>query len=163
MALLFDRGPRGDLLTIGDVGDARYEEVNILPLAKASGANFGWSAFEGPVRFKPGVKRSRTVEPVYSYPHNPRCSVVGGYIIRDPRLSRIQGREVVGRYIFGDFCSQRLFAFTPRPDKVGRERSFRFKIPGVTSFAEDREGRIYVLTFQGPVYRLDPDRKKIEQ
>ncbi len=158
----FDRGPRGDLLTIGDVGDAAYEEVNILPLAKARGANFGWSAFEGPVRVKRGVKRSRTVEPVYSYPHNPRCSIVGGYIIRDPRLSRIQGREVIGRYIFGDFCSQRLFAFTPRPDKVGRERSFRFKLPGVTSFAEDREGRIYVLTYPGKIYRLDPDRKKIE-
>ncbi len=159
----FDRGPRGDLLTVGDVGDASYEEVNILPLAKANGANFGWSAFEGPVRFKPGgVKQSRTVEPVYSYPHNPRCSIVGGYIIRDPRLSRIQGREVIGRYIFGDFCSQRLFAFTPQVDKVGRERSFRFKIPGVTSFAEDREGRIYVLTFQGNIYRLDPDRKKID-
>jgi hypothetical protein len=108
------------------------------------------------------VKRSRTVEPVYSYPHNPRCSVVGGHIIRDPRLSRIQGREVIGRYIFGDFCSQRLFAFTPKADKVGRERSFRFKLPGVTSFAEDREGRIYVLTFQGAIYRLDPARKKIE-
>ena len=159
----FDRGPRGDLLTIGDVGDASYEEINILPLAKARGANFGWSAFEGPVRFKPGVKRSRTVEPVYSYPHNPRCSVVGGYIVRDPRLSRIQGREVIGRYIFGDFCSQRLFAFTPKADKVGRERSFRFKIPGVTSFAEDREGRIYVLTFQGTIYRIDPARKRIEQ
>ena len=106
------------------------------------------------MRFKPGVKRSRTVQPVYSYPHNPRCSIVGGYIIRDPRLSRIQGREVIGRYIFGDFCSQRLFAFTPRVDKVGQERSFRFKIPGVTSFAEDREGRIYVLTFAGQ--RLPP-------
>lgn len=158
----FDRGPRGDLLTIGDVGDARYEEINILPLAKARGANFGWSAFEGPVRFKPGVKRSRTVEPVYFYPHNPRCSVIGGYIVRDPRLSRIQGREVIGRYIFGDFCSQRLFAFTPRADKVGQERSFRFKIPGVTSFAEDREGRIYVLTLGGKIYRLDPARKKVE-
>lgn len=158
----FDRGPRGDLITIGDVGDQSYEEVNILPLAKARGANFGWSGFEGRVRFKPGLKRSRTVTPVYAYPHGRRCSVIGGYIVRDPRLSRIQGREIVGRYIFGDFCSQRLFAFTPRPDKVGRERSFRFKLPGVTSFAEDRAGRIYVLTYPGSVYRLDPERKEIE-
>ncbi len=158
----FDRGPLGDLITIGDVGDERFEEINILPLAKARGANFGWSAFEGPARFKRGLKKSRTVQPVYSYPQNRRCSVVGGYIVRDPRLSRIQGTEIVGRYIFGDFCSQRLFAFTPRPDKVGRERSFRFRIPGVTSFAEDRNGRIYVLTYDGPIYRLDADRKKIE-
>jgi len=158
----FDRSPTGDLLTIGDVGNDRFEEINILPLAKARGANFGWSKFEGKARFKQGLKRSRTVVPIYTYPHTRRCSVIGGYVVRDPRLSRIKGRELVGRYLFGDFCSRRLFAFRPRPDKAGRERSFRFTIPGLTSFAQDRAGRIYALTFSGPVYRLDPVRKRIE-
>jgi hypothetical protein len=112
------------------------------------------------VKLRGGVKRKRTVLPVYTYPHNGRrCSVTGGHIIRDPRLSRIKGREVVGSYIFGDFCSQRLFAFRLRPKGAGRVRSFRFKLPGVTSFAEDRAGRTYVLTYDGPVYRLDPARK----
>ena len=158
----FDQSPAGDLLTIGDVGDERYEEVNILPVGKARGANFGWPAYEGRAKLRGGVPRNRTVLPVYTYPHGRRCSVIGGHIVRDPRLSRIRGREIVGRYLFGDFCSQRLFAFRPRPDKVGRERSFRFELPGVTSFAEDRTGRIYVLTYAGAVYRIDPARKRIE-
>ena len=157
----FDRSATGDQLTIADVGNRRFEEVNVLPVAKARGANFGWSKFEGRSRFKRGLKRSRTVVPVYTYPHGRRCSVVGGYVVRDPRLSRIKGREIVGRYLFGDFCSTRLFAFRPRPGKAGRERSFRFRLPGVTSFGEDRAGRIYVLTYEGFVYRLDPGRKRV--
>ena len=158
----FDRGPTGDLLTIADVGNERFEEINALPLSKARGANFGWSHFEGEVRYRRGLKRSRTVLPVYTYEHGKRrCSVVGGYIVRDPRLSRIKGRELVGRYLYGDFCSKRLFAFRPLRGKAGRERSFRFELPGVTSFAEDRAGRVYVLSYEGPVYRLDPRRKRV--
>jgi glucose/arabinose dehydrogenase len=158
----FDRGPAGDLIAIGDVGDQDFEEINILPVNKAKGANFGWSAFEGRDRLKKGVARQNTVTPVYAYPHgSSRCSVIGGYVVRDPRLARISGREVVGRYLFADFCSRRLFAFRPRPGRAGRERSFRFQIPGVTSFGEDRAGRIYVLTYDGPVYRLGTSRKKV--
>jgi glucose/arabinose dehydrogenase len=156
----FDRAE--DRIAIGDVGDVRFEEVNILPLGKARGANFGWSAFEGNAPLKGGIPRGRTVKPTYAYSHGQRCSVVGGYVIRDPSLSRIKGREVVGRYIFGDFCAQRIFAFRPRGDKVGKERKLDFKLPGVTSFGEDRSGRIYILSYLGPVYRLDAERKKIE-
>jgi glucose/arabinose dehydrogenase len=161
----FDRG--SDALTIGDVGDESYEEVDILPMNKARGANFGWSSFEGPAPFKKNVPRSRTVEPIFSYGHNQhKCSIVGGFVVRDPRLSRIKGREIVGRYLFADFCGTRMFAFRPRGDKRGRVRSFRFDVPGVTSFGEDRKGRIYVLTYGdadgGFVYRLDPARKDID-
>jgi hypothetical protein len=159
----FDRSATGDLLTLADVGNDRFEEINILPLSKARGANFGWSHFEGWARFKRGLKRRRTVLPLYRYPTTRRrCSVVGGYVVRDPRLSRIKGREILGRYLFGDFCSKRLFAFRPRPRRAGQERSFRFEIPGVTSFAQDRSGRIYVLTYNGPIYRIDPARKRVE-
>ena len=159
----FDRSATGDRLTLADVGNDRFEEINILPLSKARGANFGWSHFEGWARFKPGLKRRRTVVPLYRYPTTRHsCSVVGGYVVRDPRLSRIKGREILGRYLYGDFCSRRLFAFRPRPRRAGQRRSFRFEIPGVTSFAQDRSGRIYVLTYNGPVYRIDPARKRVE-
>lgn len=157
----FDRG--SDALTIADVGDERVEEVNILPAAKARGANFGWSAFEGPLPVKKHVPRSRTVQPVFFYGHNPRkCSIVGGFIVRDPTLARIKGREVVGSYLFADFCGKSLFAFRPRGNKAGKLRSFRFKVRGVTSFGEDRKGHVYVLTYDGYVYRLDADRKPVE-
>jgi len=150
------------------VGDIRYEEINVLrPAAKARGANFGWSSFEGPAPLKKNVPRDRTVPPVFAYGHNGnKCAVVGGFIVRDPSLSRIKGREVVGRYLFADFCGKRMFAFRPRGDKPGRVRSFRFRLQGITSFGEDRKGRIYILTYGdrdgGYVYRLDARRKSVE-
>ncbi len=139
-------GPTGTI-AIGDVGNNRYEEVDLLPAPKARGANFGWSAYEGFAVFAGGVPRNRTVLPTIAYPHGPGCAVTGGYIVRDPRLARIRGRELVGRYLFGDYCSGKLYAFRPRPGRrPGKQRSFRFKVPFLTSFGQDEVGRIYVLT-----------------
>jgi glucose/arabinose dehydrogenase len=155
----FDRA-RG-LIAIGDVGDGRYEEVSILPLRKARGANFGWPGWEGNYEHQPGaIPRGRTIRPALAYPHGPGCAVTGGYVVRDPRLSRIAGREIVGRYLFGDFCTGRVFGFRYAPNGRGKERSFRFRVPALSSFAEDRSGRIYLISQNGPIYRLDPARKR---
>ena len=165
----FDRATGN--LTIGDVGDKRYEEINILPARKARGANFGWPGFEGNYELKPGlVPRNRTVRPVLAYAHGPGCAVTGGFVVRDPGLSRIAGREIIGRYIFGDYCSGRLFAFRNTPSGRGRERRFRFRLPSLSSFGEDRDGRIYLIQQIGParngaatpgaVYRLDSARRR---
>jgi glucose/arabinose dehydrogenase len=157
-------------IAIGDVGNEVYEEVNYLPLAKARGANFGWNAYEGETALSGSVPQERTVPPVLTYAHGRRnCAITGGYVVRDPRLSRIKGRDIIGRYIYGDYCSGRLFAFRPRPRGAGRRRSFKFRVPSLSSFAEDRAGRIYLLQqfgeprngkpTLGSVYRLDPGRK----
>ncbi|MGH2957873.1 MAG: PQQ-dependent sugar dehydrogenase [Solirubrobacterales bacterium] len=168
----FDRGTGA--ITIGDVGEERYEEVNYLPANKARGANFGWRAYEGFAPLSASVPKGRTVLPVLAYKHGPACAITGGHVIRDPRLSRIRGREVVGRYIYGDYCTGKLFAFRPRLDRpprkqAGKRRSFKFKVPSLSSFGEDNAGRIYLLQQFGPVrngrptpgavYRLDPARK----
>jgi hypothetical protein len=165
----FDRATGA--LAVADVGDVRFEEVTIVPARKARGANFGWSKYEANYRFKPGLPRSRMVPPLLAYPHGPGCAITGGYVVRDPRLARIAGREIVGRYIFGDYCTGRMFAFRITPKGRGRERSFRFRLPSLSSFAEDRDGRIYLLQQHGPprngkstrgiVYRLETDRKEI--
>src|SRR5262245_15649498 len=166
----FDR-PSGNV-AIGDVGDAEYEEVDVLPADAAGGANFGWSAYEGNARRKPGLPRRKTVRPTLAYPHGPGCAVTGGYVVRDPRLAHIRGRKLIGRYLYGDYCSGKLFAFRVRPDgKAGKRRSFRFKLPYLTSFAEDNHERLYLLTEHGkPVHgktrrgsvsRLVPRRKEV--
>jgi glucose/arabinose dehydrogenase len=168
----FSFDPATGSIAIGDVGDERFEEIDYLPVRKALGANFGWSAYEGNAPLKGNVKRRRTVAPVLAYAHGPSCAVTGGFVVRDPRLARIAGREVVGRYLYGDYCAGKLFAFRPRPGQpAGKRRSFRFKVPYLSSFGEDNAGRIYVLSqfgvsrdgkklTRGSVYRLDPRRKQ---
>jgi glucose/arabinose dehydrogenase len=168
----FGFDPPTHQIAIGDVGDERYEEIDILPADKASGANFGWSAYEGNAPLKANVPRNRTVRPTLAYPHSQGCAVTGGYFVRDPRLTHINGRKLVGRYLYGDYCSGKLFAFRVRRDgKAGKRRSFRFKVPFLTSFAEDNDHRLYLMTERGKtvhghatlgsVYRLVPNRKSV--
>jgi glucose/arabinose dehydrogenase len=163
----FDRPTK--TIAIGDVGNDRYEEIDYLPIAKSRGANFGWPAYEGFAAFRGGVPRRATVLPALAYPHHPGCAVNGGYVVRDPRLARIRGREIVGDYMFADYCTGKLYGFRPRLGRrAGKQRSFRFDIRYLSSLGVDNAGHIYVLTergvkqgSKGSVYRLVPFRNEI--
>jgi glucose/arabinose dehydrogenase len=163
----FDR-PTGTI-AVGDVGNDRYEEIDYLPIERSRGANFGWPAFEGFAAFRGGIPRRDTVLPALAYPHQPGCAVTGGYVVRDSRLARIRGREIVGDYMFADYCTGRLYGFRPRLGRrPGKQRSFRFGIRYLSSLGEDNSRQVYVLTergvkpgSKGSVYRLVPFRKEI--
>jgi glucose/arabinose dehydrogenase len=163
----FDRPT--ETIAIGDVGNDRYEEIDYLPIERSRGANFGWAAYEGFATFRGGIPRSATILPALAYPHQPGCAVTGGYVVRDRRLDRIRGREIVGDYMFADYCTGRLYGFRPRLGRrPGKQRSFRFGIRYLSSLGEDNSGQIYVLTERGPsgagkgsVFRLVPSRKEI--
>jgi glucose/arabinose dehydrogenase len=169
-AISFDRST--ETIAIGDVGNQRYEEVDLLPVRKSRGANFGWSAYEAFAPFKGGIPRRDTVLPAIAYRHAPGCAVAGGYIVRDSRLARIRGREIFGDYVFGDYCTGRVYGFRPRSGRrAGKQRSFRFEARYLTSIGKDNSGRIYVITARGrnhkgkpslgSVYRLVPHRKQV--
>jgi glucose/arabinose dehydrogenase len=156
----FDRATGA--MTIGDVGQDRFEEIDIVPAGKAKGANFGWSAYEGFGKLNGGVPRRKTVLPTLAYPHGPGCAITGGYVVRDPRLARIKGRELVGRYLFGDYCTGKLSSVRPGLGKGaggGRDHPIGLKVPELTSFGEDRAGHIYAVSQEGPVYRIAATRK----
>ncbi|MDA7980197.1 MAG: PQQ-dependent sugar dehydrogenase [Pirellulales bacterium] len=97
-------------LWIGDVGQQHREEVNIA----FSGSNHQWSYAEG------GLAREETylhgkrpdpfygveAPPVWDYPHlhGDNC-VIGGFVYRGSRFP-----ELVGKYIYGDNGSGRIWA-----------------------------------------------------
>ncbi len=147
----FDR--KTGVLTLGDVGQDFWEEINVISRRKARGANFGWSGFEGTAVFNRDQRRRGTVKPALVYLHGKRgCSVTGGYIVRDPNLP-----DLDGRYVYADFCAGELRSFDPRPGKRGKqEKRLGLSVPAPVSFGEDNEGRIYVVSLTGPVYRLEP-------
>lgn len=169
-AISFDRTL--GTIAIGDVGNERYEEIDLVPISKSRGANFGWSAYEAFAPFRGGLPRRDTVLPAIAYRHGPGCAVAGGYIVRDSRLARIRGREIFGDYVFGDYCTGRVYGFRPRAGRrAGKQRSFRFDARYLTSIGEDNARRIYLITERGPthkgkpslgsVYRLVPHRKEV--
>jgi glucose/arabinose dehydrogenase len=146
----FDR--KTDALSIGDVGQNEFEEIDYVGAGQGAGANFGWSAFEGDARFNDDQNAAGAIAPVLTYPlGDGTCAVTGGYVVRDFSL-----RSLYGRYIYGDFCAGLLRSFVPSPTGAKDDRLLGREVPMLSSFAEDLDGHIYATSLEGPVYRLDP-------
>jgi glucose/arabinose dehydrogenase len=139
-----------DAMSIGDVGQNEFEEVDLVPRGEGSGANFGWSAYEGFARFNEDQTASNAVPPVFVYSHDSGCSITGGYVVRDPGLP-----SLYGRYLYGDYCAGELHSFTARPGRRATDdRALGLTVPSLSSFGEDNAGHVYATSLEGPAYRL---------
>jgi glucose/arabinose dehydrogenase len=150
----------GERIAIADVGQNQFEELDYTTLAKASGANFGWDAFEGFSKYTDEnggtADPGDTVKPIFAYSHSRgggSCSIIGGYVIRDPRLGGLRGR-----YLYADFCDGRLRTLVPHLKRASDDRKLGPSVASPTSFGEDGQHRLYVTSLEGPVYRLVPRR-----
>jgi glucose/arabinose dehydrogenase len=148
-------GAGGPFISVGDAGQDRFEEVDYEPVSAASGANFGWDAFEG---FGPYTgDNSGTPDPggttkptlVYGTHADGNCTIIGGYVVRDKRLGGLRGR-----YLYSDFCAGNLRSFVPQLGGAEVDRPVGVHVDSPSSFGEDTRGRIYVCSLDGPVYRL---------
>jgi len=149
----FDRKTGG--LAVGDVGQNQIEEIDWSPAPqRGRGVNYGWRPFEGTRVNFPGETAVGAVPPVIQYSHgSDGCSVTGGYVIRDPRLTAL-----AGRYLYGDFCSGKLWTANMRSGRLAAKvrGTLAFKVPLLASFGEGADGRIYLVSLGGRVSRLDP-------
>jgi glucose/arabinose dehydrogenase len=140
-----------DALLIADVGQDSFEEVDYLPRGQQSGANLGWSAFEGTARFNDDQQAPGAVPPILTYGRDRGCSITGGYLVRDRRLANL-----FGRYIYGDFCLGELRSFIPALPRAKDDKALGTTVPALSSFGVDNAGRVYATSLEGPVYRIDP-------
>jgi len=160
--------PRTGAMAIADVGKGWEEEIDFAPQGQAAGRNYGWRVFEGfrkagrPLNFgdeeraAAAGKAPGAVFPVFSYKHPKTCaSITGGVFVRDLSL-----RGYAGRYLYGDYCSGRIYGIVLGVGSVHRSNlpAVRQPVPTLTSFGEDAAGHVYVCTQGGTVYRLSLDR-----
>jgi glucose/arabinose dehydrogenase len=148
----FDR--RKPILALADVGESRFEEVDYLRMGEARGANFGWPAFEGRARRSGGVSGNAHDRPMHVYSHSGgNCSITGGVTVRDGAM-----RSLRGRYIYADLCAGKLRSFRPRlrGNDSRDDRGLGLEVSDPVAFGEDRDGHVYVVSLDGPVYRLAP-------
>jgi glucose/arabinose dehydrogenase len=144
----FDR-KRGDLI-IGDVGQNAFEEIDFVRRGAGRGANFGWRPYEGRSRYTPGESAPGHVRPVIVRAHsNGYCSITGGVVVRDPLLPALRGR-----YIWGDFCDGRIESAKLSRRRARGVRQTSLRVKSLSSFGEDAQGRVYVTSLSGPVYRI---------
>jgi glucose/arabinose dehydrogenase len=145
----FDR-MSGDLW-IADVGEAEWEEIELEPASKRGGENFGWPETEGDACF--GVANcdmSLIDGPVLERDHaDGDCAVIGGY-----RYAGSDHPRLRGTYIYGDFCSGRIWGALPRPDGTWGSRLLQQAPFKISSFGEDANGELYVLDYSGRLLRI---------
>ena len=149
----FDR-ETGDLW-IGDVGQDRYEEVNLEPASSPGGVNYGWDLMEGPACFEPeDCEQEGLTLPVLSYDRESGWgrSVTGGYVYRGSALP-----DLIGTYIFGDYTSGMIFRADRSAGGAWSAEELLSTDLGIVSFGEDEAGELYVVdVFDGAIYRLAP-------
>jgi glucose/arabinose dehydrogenase len=140
----FDR-TTGNLF-IGDVGQDRYEEVNRESNASAGGRNFGWDIMEGKhCRVSGCTPPANDVLPVAEYTHSLGCSITGGYVYRGSH------RDLQGLYVFGDFCSGRIWTMPNAGSSITVRRDTSLNI---SSFGESESGELFVTDLNGVLYRV---------
>ena len=172
----FDR-LNGDMY-MGDVGQNNWEEINYQE-SNQKGINYGWNIMEGKHCFNPEVSCDSLLyeHPIYEYPNNANyiktliglkqanrdgCSVTGGYVYRGDKMP-----EMYGRYIFGDYCTGKVWSFsningliqnfkdhTADITKSMGEKSFY-----LSSFGEDYNGELFLINYNGSLYRIIPFKK----
>ncbi|MGH9198884.1 MAG: PQQ-dependent sugar dehydrogenase, partial [Acidimicrobiia bacterium] len=73
-----------------------------------------------------------------------------GHLYRGMRIPALRGR-----YVFGDFCSGRVWALTETtPGAWGLELLLQSGL-NISSFGEDAGGELYVVDHNGAIYALD--------
>lgn len=147
----FDRGT-GDLY-IGGPGEFKREWIDFQVAGSPGGQNFGWPILEGTMCYQGGACERRGLQlPITEYEtyKDGNCAVIGGYVYRGERSPAL-----TGAYLFGDFCSGRVWALSRDP--IGQWLTTEMVSLGtlLSSFGEDEAGEIYACAIQtGTIYRL---------
>jgi glucose/arabinose dehydrogenase len=146
----------GGNLYLGDVGQNAWEEVDFLP-GRLLGAkpNFGWSVYEGRVRYQEGQSPTSggpLIAPVAVYSHSLGCSVTGGYVYHGSAVPAARGR-----YFYGDYCSGRIWSLAASNGRaVGAPRLEPAKVESLSSWGLDSRGELYAASLGGTIYKLAP-------
>ena len=143
-------GVTGDLW-IGDVGQNRWEEIDVAR-AGEKGLNYGWNRMEGFHCFEPseGCDETGLTLPVAEYSLDEgRCAVIGGVVVRDPREGRLDGG-----YLFGDACSNTLWAMDPAGDGRREPVIVARMDSGLSSIGTAEDGSVYATSLGGQLLRI---------
>jgi glucose/arabinose dehydrogenase len=135
-------------LWLGDVGANDREEIDIV----RKGGNYGWPRMEGDICHPPTACDTtglNLVRPLWVYDHDSGdASITGGFVYRGSSMP-----SLVGKYVYADYVSGRIWALTW--NGVNPPTNVLFAtLNAVPSFGVDRNGELYLASFDGHIYRL---------
>jgi glucose/arabinose dehydrogenase len=143
----FSFDPANGRLFVGDVGQDRFEEIDILQKA----GNFGWNIMEGMHCFNPmtGCNMNGLILPIAEYDHSQGDAVIGGYVYRGSVIS-----QLVGTYLFSDFGTGTVWSLTENPPGTWTRAQLLSTGKNISSFGRDEAGEFYLLDYSGTLLRI---------
>lgn len=154
----FSWDPDTDDFWLPDLGDADFEEINLIPAGEEAGANMGWSEMEGNHPFDDGTAPPDAVPPIYEFEHAVGfCGIIGGGLVPEGVLP-----DYTGWYLFSDFCALEIFAVDPTGDPIERVGLAQtgLSVTGIETLYAGEGGpdeRVLVTTLDG-LYQLEAAR-----
>jgi glucose/arabinose dehydrogenase len=154
----FDR-QTGELWA-ADVGQNKFEEVDLI----VKGGNYGWSVREGFHPFKEQKSQGALLDPVIEYGHNPQLaaqskfpdhsigiSITGGYVYRGKKIPVLRGV-----YVYADFTMGTIWGLRYESGKLTADAEIvkGNQLRSISSFGEDSDGELYVISFDGKIYEF---------
>jgi glucose/arabinose dehydrogenase len=117
-------------LFAGDVGQNEREEIDII----TKGGNYGWRVKEGVDCYNAAnCDQAGLIEPIHDYSQsNGDRSITGGYVYRGTSV-----KSLVGKYIYGDYVSGRIWALELDGDKKKSNSLLMENKGSISSFGQD--------------------------
>ncbi len=151
---------------IGDVGAGSREEISVIEPGDPAPLNLQWDRIEGYNGDLTGTYIGNNKRPIIDYQRGEGNAVIGGYVYRGAAFP-----ELVGKYIFGDNGSNRIWALdestltaTTPASKVllttlpkGSGPNSGNDYTGLGSFGIDAQGELYLCQLSstaGRIYKL---------
>jgi putative heme-binding domain-containing protein len=152
----FSFDPATGDLWVGDVGQDRIEEVDIV----RRGENMGWNVYEGFDLFSNRYRPQGTVTftpPVFAYTRRLGNSITGGYVYHGERAASGGGSRSPfdGLYVCGDYNSKRVWGLRQSERKLTGAWQLCTSPQSIASFGRDEAGALYLVGYEGTIYRLD--------
>jgi glucose/arabinose dehydrogenase len=130
-------------LWAADVGQNAVEEINRI----VRGGNYGWRYYEGSREYNldSSARGKQFEKPIFEYSHRDGRSVTGGVVYRGAAYPNLQGW-----YFFGDFVTGAMWMLNTSNNETVTLKDF----PNPAAFGEDQRGELYIVSYQGQIYKL---------
>jgi glucose/arabinose dehydrogenase len=134
-------------LWVGDVGQNKYEEIDLVK----KGGNYGWNTMEGVHCFKPSdCDRAGLELPVWEYDHSKGdISITGGFVYHGSSI-----KELEGLYVYADYVSGRIWSLDVSvPSSPVNTELLNADFP-ISAFGVDQNEELYICGFDDKIYKL---------
>jgi len=150
----------GDLW-LPDVGQDKWEEINLQKNGAKGGRNYGWSCYEGNHNYKFDACDYNGLPytfPIVEYGHteNPCAAITGGFVYRGSKYPKMYGM-----YIYNDYCTGKYSVVFKKNQSWMNIFMLNEDDAAYVSFGEDSKGELYSINENtGEIERVIDDSQK---